>query len=420
MSFQTKQSTALALTAAVAFVASMGCAAPVDAPSDTLVSDAGGIVPRSDAAIVKDASPPPASQQDASDAPTSTGLSIKVVGNQFIDGNGKVVRLLGVNRSGAEFKCIQGGSPGSLGWGIFDGPTDAASADVIASWHATAVRVPLNEDCWLGINGVNPLYAGANYQTAITDYVAALHKAGLYAIVDLHWSSPGTIPAAWQQPLPDADHADDFWKSVATAFASDPAVVFDLYNEPFIYGNYLQNQNEDPWTCWLKGCALTQYITGGSPFTKPAAWNSVGMQTLVDTIRKTGAKNPIMIGGLDWANDLSGWLAHQPQDPQNAIAASWHVYPSEACTSPACRSTVITPIAAKVPVVIGEVGDAVCKSTTLIDSFLPWADSAGISYLGWTWNAWGDCDNVLIANFAGTPTNNYGQRFHDLLMLSNP
>jgi hypothetical protein len=87
------------------------------------------------------------------------------------------VRLLGVNRSGQEFKCIQQGSAGSLGWGIFDGPTDLASVQAIASWHANAVRVPLNEDCWLGINGVNPSYGGATYQAAI-----AVHQAGLHVI----------------------------------------------------------------------------------------------------------------------------------------------------------------------------------------------------------------------------------------------
>jgi hypothetical protein len=33
------------------------------------------------------------------------------------------------------------------------------------------VRIPLNEDCWLGINGVNPAYGGYNYQKAIGDFV---------------------------------------------------------------------------------------------------------------------------------------------------------------------------------------------------------------------------------------------------------
>ena len=35
----------------------------------------------------------------------------------LVDGAGHPVRLLGVNRAGAEYACVQG-------WGIFDGPTD--------------------------------------------------------------------------------------------------------------------------------------------------------------------------------------------------------------------------------------------------------------------------------------------------------
>src|SRR2546422_3166294 len=52
-------------------------------------------------------------------------------------------RLRGVNRSGTEYACAQG-------WGMFDGPSDSASVQAIASWKANVVRVPLNETCWLG------------------------------------------------------------------------------------------------------------------------------------------------------------------------------------------------------------------------------------------------------------------------------
>ncbi len=80
-------------------------------------------------------------------APSSPGfaaapLSISVSGNHLINGYGQTIRLLGVNRSGTEYACIQG-------WGLFDGPNDATSVAAMASWHINAVRVPLNEDCWL-------------------------------------------------------------------------------------------------------------------------------------------------------------------------------------------------------------------------------------------------------------------------------
>jgi len=87
----------------------------------------------------------------------AAALALRVQGNALVDANGAPVRLLGVNRSGTEYACSQG-------WGIFDGPSDAASITAIASWHTNAVRIPLNEDCWLAINGVSASYGGANYR----------------------------------------------------------------------------------------------------------------------------------------------------------------------------------------------------------------------------------------------------------------
>src|SRR5438093_6028685 len=148
----------------------------------------------------------------------AASLSIAVSGNHLIDGNGQAVRLLGVDRSGTEYACIQG-------WGIFDGPSDAASIQAIASWHVNTVRLPLNEDCWLAINGAAAAYSGATYRNAIVDYVNRLHASGMYAILDLHWNAAGPAQATGQPAMVDADHGPAFWSSVAAAFKSDPAVL---------------------------------------------------------------------------------------------------------------------------------------------------------------------------------------------------
>jgi len=110
--------------------------------------------------------PPP-----APGPPATAPLSIGVSGNHLVNGSGQAIRLLGVNRSGTEYACIQG-------WGIFDGPNDATSVAAMAAWHINAVRIPMNEDCWLNINGVGPAYGGAPYQGAIQSYVKLLHQTG--------------------------------------------------------------------------------------------------------------------------------------------------------------------------------------------------------------------------------------------------
>ena len=226
---------------------------------------------------------------------------IHVAGNQLVDAQGQLVRLLGVNHSGAEYDCIRG-------WGIMEGPTDRTSVRVIRSWYANTVRIGLNEDCWLGINGVSPERGGAKYQQAIVDYVHEVTSAGMYTILDLHWSAPGSVPATSLRQMPDGDHSVDFWRSVATTFANDPNVVFDLFNEPYNVS----------WECWRDGCSFPGDVDTGP-------WQIVGMQTLVDAVRASGATQPILVGGLHVSNDLSQWLAYAPADPLGQLVACVHV-----------------------------------------------------------------------------------------------
>ena len=358
--------------------------------------------------------------------PAATLPAISVSGNALVDGTGARIRLLGVNHSGSEFLCITGGSAGNLGRGIIEGPTDIAGLQSMTSWHANAVRLPLNEDCWLGINGVNPQYGGANYRNVIVNYVNTLHQAGLYVILDLHWSNPGSLPASTQQPLPDLDHAPAFWTSVANAFKNDPATVFDLFNEPFVYNSYTTNPNQDPDLCWRDGCSFKQYICGGSTYTCPYTWQSAGSQLLLNTVRATGATNVVMVGCLGWGADCTYFLQNRPSDPKNQMAVSTHQYQCSTCpTDPtgwiSSLNTVIAPIGAQFPIVVGELGDSTVADPIFVKTEVPWFDAHGLSYLGWTWNDWsGYTENVLITNYNGTPTPFYGQWFHDHLVAVGP
>jgi hypothetical protein len=339
---------------------------------------------------------------------------VRVAKNHLVDGQGNTIRLLGVNHSGSEFKCIELGSPGARGWGVLDGPTDMASVQVISSWNANTVRVPLNEDCWLGINGVSEQWSGQAYQAVIAQYVSTLHQAGLSVVLDLHWSAPAGFPAMGQQPMPDADHSPTFWRSVATAYRDDPGVVFDVFNEPHPDGSYLQDTSLNPWRCWLSGCTLVKYVTEGNN-TQPFTWRAAGMQSLIDVIRATGAHQPIMVAGVGWGNDLTGWLQYRLSDPARQLVASWHSYPGAGCSNSECWERWIRPVSDQVPVVIGETGDTVCGEAGFVPRLLKWADGAGLGYLGWTWNTWPGCDNVLITSYDGTPTANYGTVFRDHL-----
>jgi hypothetical protein len=142
------------------------------------------------------------------------------------------------------------------------------------------------------------------------------------------------------------------------------------------------------------------------------------MQRLVRAVRSTGATQPLMLGGLEWARVLDGWTAHLPHDPLHQLVASEHTYGTLAPCVDGCRHA-ITRVARHRPVVVGELGETDCAHR-YIDRFMPYADRHGISYLGWTWNAtapgsW-SCRNgpSLIKNWSGEPTR-FGVGFRDHL-----
>lgn len=325
---------------------------------------------------------------------SSLGPGLHVFGNQIMMSNGKALVYHGVNRSGSEYHCTQKGKS------TFDGPSDQASITAMLTWKITIVRVPLNEDCWLGING-EPANGttGAQYQQDIVNYVKLLRQNNLAVIVELHWNAPGSQQALGQLPMPDADHAPTFWTSVAGTFKADPFIIFDLYNEP-----YAMN-----WQCWLGGSTRA----GAKPCAS-MGFAAAGMQTLVNAVRATGAGNLILLGGLAYANDFYGWIQFKPHDPKNNLAASFHMYANNGCNTTSCLDSEVAPVKAQYPVLVGEIGEFDCAST-FINSMMPWFDSHHIGYLAWAWDTY-DCSTFpsLISDYKGTATG-YGIGFKNHL-----
>jgi hypothetical protein len=365
------------------------------------------------------------------------GPSIAISGNHFVNGAGQTVRLLGVNHASFEYGCVDG-------FGYSDGHMDDADAADIASWGATAVRIPLNEDCWLGINGQpnsdedpDATLTQAGYQQAVESYVSALNAHGLYAILDLHWSAPGAQEPLEQQPMPDYDHSPDFWTSVASAFKNNPGVVFDLFNEPYSptdprSGDDTNSADTVTWSCWKSGGASCYTSAYGESGAKTTRYRVAGMQELVNAVRSTGAQQPVLLGGLDYANDLSGWLANKPNDPLNQEAASFHNYQGKSCDNVSCWNSQIAPVAASVPVATGEFDEdnfdqSHCANktpSTFDQDYMNWSDQHGVSYLAWGWEVLDQatqneqgCSAYFLTGADGvTPAEPNGTALHDHLL----
>lgn len=352
-------------------------------------------------------------------AAATSSLSVRVQGDHFIDANSEPLQLRGVNVSGLEFVAAQG-------WDAADpwGGT-APSYDAIKTWKANVVRLPLNEASWLGYTCVDGSGVsrdpdpGHNYKATVAKAVADATAAGLYVILDLHWTAPKNFCPLAQNPMADADNSINFWTSLAGTFKGYPNVLFELFNEPYMY--WLTN-SETPWNVLMQGGTVTAYVTGAAtPYSVNYTWKVAGMQQMLNAVRAAGATNVVLISGVSWSQDLSQWAANAPKDPLKQIAAVWHAYPdSDTVGDPNAAlpkfgsigytwtKSVVT---AGYPVIITEFGDHNAPGTVgspFASNLLPWSDETGVSYVGWVWDPLQDTDNVLIKDASGTPTAGYG------------
>jgi endoglucanase len=349
-------------------------------------------------------------------------FGIAVSGNHFVSTQtGTTVQLIGSNISGLEggnnSRWPQFANAGSAFWtGIKD---DAGSG-------LNVVRLPLNEASWLnytcydsGTGASASRYTAAGggaytpdpssaYQATVKKAVADATAAGVYVILDLHWGSPNNASGQALCPIgqpgyADADHSDTFWKQVADAFKDNPAVIFELFNEPFgdnIYGDSVVNRNEpgtDAFT-WRDGGSFYPYVeqnnnAGNAIVTHNFSWKVAGAQSLIDTIRGEGATNVILTSPEWWAGQIQIWLASKPVDSLNQMGVAWHIYGFNNGTA-----GPLGVLAAGYPIVITETYgfDQNLDGGKNANGYT-WAKSHGIGLVWWGWNDWGGQSSLAAA-----------------------
>ena len=318
----------------------------------------------------------------------------------------------------------------------------------IQSWHANALRIPLNEQsylaqtCWLfpvapattpGSRPEDPLSIYRSVVKSLVDQATAL---GMYVILDLHKNAPlGLITgsstplqlcsiAGTQMEMADSQNSDAFWTAVASDFKSYPNVIFDLFNEPHI-DNYVTPSGvaageTAEWNILLNGG--TDKLIYADNQTLSQNWGIAGMQSMLNAVRATGSTNVVMAAGVSWAQDNSQWVAYVPVDPLKQVACSWHAYPSASAPSqPGYPNNFVWAaaiLAAGYPIIIGETGDESYSGATALwlPTLLPWADTNQVLVLAWSWNAWGAANDDLITDAAGDPTDGEGAYFRSWMV----
>jgi endoglucanase len=381
---------------------------------------------------------------------SSSGLGLHVVGNHYVNGAGQTIELRGVLRNGTEYACQQG-------FGNTDGPSGSSEFSPMVSWHINSVTIPLDEQCWLGINGVKAQYAGQNYINFIKSEVGSAESYGIYPVLAFMTGDPGTDTPNWydnsngQPPLADNDHTPLFWEEVANTFKSDPNVLFRLQEEPHNNAAYWPTLSD--WKCWSQGDFQYSPSSDRTPPTAPVpvssvahcnlkdaaghAYSALGMQSMINIIRGTGATNVIQVPGEAYANVYSCNTTESPTQcgfldsadgvrvtdtlnpPQ--LAADTDNYPDvgQDCGTVACFTATYAPVAAVMPIDSGELGVMGGNDNTggfpLAEAFLSWMNSVGGSYYGAAWDTWSD----LISTYSGTAKAPWGTYFQ-ADMAANP
>jgi hypothetical protein len=309
----------------------------------------------------------------------------------IVNGSGNVVQIHGVNIGGTEYQCVYGSV-------YRDYTPGQAAITTLKSYNINAVRIPLNEQCWLGVNGLPTISGGAaSYRQQITDLVNLLTSNGLISILDLHVASPGTMQGtAFEIQMADTDHSTAFWGQLGTSFKNNSSVIFDLYNEP--NGNLA-------WSCWANGCALTTTCNAGS--CAAVSYQVAGMTQLIGAVRATGAQNVAMMAGIGFSSDFSQWVANVPSDPN--VVASWHMY-DDIIGCPSCPTAAGTEqsdsipsvLTAGYPVIFSETGISSVnapstQSKAWLNGVLTLLETQGQGYTAYEWGLPGD-DPALLSS----------------------
>jgi hypothetical protein len=240
---------------------------------------------------------------------------IEIAGSQLLR-NGQILRLRGLAMGDPVY--------------IRAGRLLTDYADIASGWSANCVRISVHPGHWRH----DPVRTAASLDADIR----AARSLGLFVIIDWHAIGFSRLhepvpPPQWGLP-PDAylssiEDAAGFWRAMAHAYSADPAVLFELWNEPVGDARH-----------WVSDGAYWPLFKAG--------WQQVTAEI------RAVSDNIILASGGRWAHDLSGAAADLMPDPRTAYA--WHVYPNEDRGDPDRWFKSLAGIAAQRPVVVTEWG----------------------------------------------------------------
>lgn len=325
-------------------------------------------------------------------------------GNNVLDARGRAVRLLGVNTA-------------PLVWMASDPTLPRTVEYACDTWRANVIRLPLSQDTWFGFHPdqTGRDENGEKYRREVDRIIDIVASRRKYVILDLHRTNCNTWGPYITGCMADMNSLV-FWKDVATRYQNHPNVIFDLHNEPF----------QTTWDVWKNGGDVTiryekKDIGHQIMFGKPDGvklhtlrYRVPGTQRMVRTVRGVGARNLIIIGGLDWSYELDGIVNGYAIDDcgGNGIMLDAHVYPCKPLDS---WDKFVTVAADQYPIIIGECGHygeapvphewpQLEASATWVPRLLKWIDAHDYHLAAWDFHdRAGPCLVKDMTRFTPTP-----------------
>ena len=171
-------------------------------------------------------------------------------------------------------------------------------------WKCTVIRVAM------GVEGGGYLEnSSVEFQKATT-VIDACIKLGIYVIIDWHDHHAES----------HTNEAISFFHNISLKYGNQPNIIYELYNEPLAVS-------------WKE-------------IIKPYA------ESVINTIRKNGSKNVIIIGTPNWSQDVEDVINNRIND--NNLAYVFHFYSSTHTAD--LRNKAFSSINAGIPLFVSEWG----------------------------------------------------------------
>ena len=284
-------------------------------------------------------------------------------GNRIVNSQtGEAKLLRGLNRSGLEYT-----DPDEEGFLSNAGLSHFEVRWLAGEWKCNIIRLPINQD--FALRGRGP-HGGGVYLRDLDRVISWASRYGCYTLIDLQWldaDNPFGPNRQFVPPLPNPD-TPRLWQTLARRYCDEPAVLFDILNEPH------DRELLDPFPLWKPDG--TKY---------PASKRRVSMamwqpwaRVLIDQVRAEAPEALIFVSGTNWAYDLRGFPLDRPN-----LVYSTHVYSNKGTQWEECFGS----LSRTHPVFAGEWGGTEFE----VDWGLrlsAYFDELGIGWTVWSWSDW--------------------------------